>query len=126
MGGYSSESIQCVWLWAWLGEADQELLGRVLAFVTGCSTLPVDGLNPPFTVTLSMEGTEDLVQHSGEEEYALGVLPRAHTCFNQVTHSSTWNTEVKEIDIDRFADHFPPTTPFMGQIIVGKLLIWGF
>jgi hypothetical protein len=87
MGGYTSESSQCVWLWAWLGEADQELLGRVLAFVTGCATLPVDGLNPPFTVTLSMEGAEDLVQHGGEGENALGVLPRAHTCFNQVTHS---------------------------------------
>jgi len=60
MGGYSDTSPQSAWLWKWCEQADQELLGRLLAFVTGCATIPVDGLNPPFTLTLSMETPEEL------------------------------------------------------------------
>ena len=87
MGGYSETSEQVVWLWAWLEEADQELLRRVLAFVTGCATVPVDGLNPGFTITLSMERVDEVTRQPSDEDGqqgVLGVLPRAHTCFNQL------------------------------------------
>ena len=42
-----------------------------LKFVTGTSRVPLDGYDPPFTLT---EGV-DMIADS---------LPRAHTCFNQL------------------------------------------
>ena len=50
LGGYDSSSPQVGWLWKFLEQADQEQLSKVLSFITGCSCLPMDGLNPRFTV----------------------------------------------------------------------------
>ena len=69
-GGFDESSPQVCWLWDVLAEFDQESLSRFLSFVTGCPSLPVDGLQPPLMLTHT-EGTDS-------------VLPRAHTCFNQL------------------------------------------
>ena len=62
-------------------EADQETLGNVISFVTGCRSIPLDGLDPSFTIALSMDTAEDT---SREDNSKIGILPRAHTCFNQL------------------------------------------
>ena len=49
---------------------DQELLTKFLVFISGCPRLPMDGLRPPLMLT-SADGNDS-------------VLPRAHTCFNQL------------------------------------------
>ena len=69
-GGFDESSPQVAWLWEVLDAFDQENLSRFLSFVTGCPSLPVDGLQPPLMLTHT-EGTDS-------------VLPRAHTCFNQL------------------------------------------
>jgi len=69
-GGFEESSPQVEWLWEVLGEFDQENLSRFLSFVTGCPSLPVDGLKPSLLLTHT-EGTDN-------------ILPRAHTCFNQL------------------------------------------
>jgi hypothetical protein len=69
-GGFDETSPQVAWLWEVLDAFDQENLSRFLSFVTGCPSLPVDGLQPPLMLTHT-EGTDS-------------VLPRAHTCFNQL------------------------------------------
>ena len=70
-GGFTPSSPQVEWLWAALEEFDQETLSKFLVFVTGCPSLPCDGLHPPLTLTLSSEGGDIR-------------LPRSHTCFNSI------------------------------------------
>ena len=107
MGGYDASSDVIEWFWLWLSNCDQEMIGRLLSFVTGCCTIPVDGLDPPFTIVLSMDTPEEVAASSssgssssssdGKEresedpqnskqssQQSIGVLPRAHTCFNQL------------------------------------------
>ena len=43
----------------------------LLKFVTGSDRVPLDGFSPPFNVTEGSDMTPDM-------------LPRAHTCFNQI------------------------------------------
>ena len=81
MGGYDKNSPQIVWFWQFCEEADQETLGNVISFVTGCRSIPLDGLDPSFTIALSMDTAEDT---SREDNSKIGILPRAHTCFNQL------------------------------------------
>ena len=51
-------------------------------FVTGCCNVPVDGLDPPLHVTLMEVDGSGLV---GDDDNAKDkMLPRAHTCFNQI------------------------------------------
>jgi hypothetical protein len=54
-----------------LREFTHEQRGAFLSFVTGSSRTPLDGYDPPLTIT---EGV-DMVEDS---------LPKAHTCFNQL------------------------------------------
>ena len=66
--------------------ADQESVQKILAFVTGCSCLPVDGLNPPFTIMKSVEvevNADGYLTSSCAERVNLS-LPKSHTCFNQI------------------------------------------
>lgn len=60
-----------VWLWRFvrsLSDADQR---QFLLFFTGSSRVPLDGFDPPLTIT---DGVDMLVDS----------LPKAHTCFNQL------------------------------------------
>lgn len=49
---------------------DQITLGKFLSFVSGCPSLPIDGLNPTMLLTASEENE--------------GSFPKSHTCFNQL------------------------------------------
>jgi len=80
-GGFTEDSPQVVWLWDVLEELDQELLSQFVSFFSGCPCLPYDGLDPPLLVTLSAEGTD-------------AMLPRAHTCFNQLVIPAYTSKEV--------------------------------
>ncbi|CAH1791950.1 unnamed protein product [Owenia fusiformis] len=60
------------WFWTIVSGFTQEEMARLLQFTTGCSQLPPGGfaeLNPHFTISPSP---------------MYGVLPTAHTCFNQL------------------------------------------
>jgi len=69
-GNFCLESSQYRWLCQILESFDQEMLVKFLVFVSGCPCLPVDGLHPSLMLT-SIDGNDS-------------VLPRAHTCFNQL------------------------------------------
>lgn len=53
-----------------LEECDEEKRKLVLSFTTGSNKVPLDGFDPPFTLT------------SGDDNDAS--LPTSHTCFNQL------------------------------------------
>ena len=67
LGGYDNSSPQVGWLWKFLEQADQEQLSKVLSFITGCSCIPIDGLNPRFTVVKRVID-HDLDQEQDEKE----------------------------------------------------------
>jgi hypothetical protein len=50
-GGYDVRSDVVVWFWSLLESWDLETLSKLLTFVTGCSSVPVTGLQPPLTIT---------------------------------------------------------------------------
>lgn len=58
------------WLWRALNSFSREDRGLFLRFTTGTSSVPLDGFDPPFTLTSTESGPQ--------------TLPRAHTCFNQL------------------------------------------
>ena len=60
---------------------------RLLRFVTGTCRIPLDGFDPPFTLTPS-----DLDENA---------LPMAHTCFNQLVLPtySTVGLLLKRLDV---------------------------
>jgi len=68
---FNEEHPSRVWFWQMLLELPAEDKQLVLQFITGSARVPLDGFEPPLTIT---EG-EGMEQDS---------LPRAHTCFNQV------------------------------------------
>jgi hypothetical protein len=84
------------WFWNILKEMDLEMLPQLLAFITGCSSLPSCGLKPPLTITIldddAVGGGEGEGDGVGEGEWqrslttstTKGLLPVAHTCFNQI------------------------------------------
>ena len=58
------------WFWRCLMSFSREDRGLFLRFTTGTSSVPLDGFDPPFTLTSSeMHGQ---------------AVPRSHTCFNQL------------------------------------------
>lgn len=81
-GGFCADSDQIEWLWHILDEFDVEKLSLFLGFVTGCATMPIDGLDPPLHVTLMEVDGSGLV--SEDNHASDDMLPRAHTCFNQI------------------------------------------
>jgi len=60
-----------LWFWQLLRDMDVEDKMKVLKFVTGSDRVPLDGFHPPFNITDGEDMTGDM-------------LPRAHTCFNQI------------------------------------------
>jgi E3 ubiquitin-protein ligase HUWE1 len=76
-GGYDEDSAQVEWLWVILQEFDVEKLSLFLGFISGCASMPVDGLDPPLMITQMEDSDRDA-------EGMNSALPRAHTCFNQL------------------------------------------
>ncbi|OQR98328.1 HECT E3 ubiquitin ligase [Achlya hypogyna] len=69
-GGYDANAQVVLWLWQALRGWPNAKRQLFLKFATGSTTIPLDGFEPPFTLTLSdLEPT---------------ALPRSHTCFNQL------------------------------------------
>ena len=61
-------TIKC--FWAAMESFSQSTLEDVLRFITGTSKIPLDGFDPPLTITRS--------------DVDVNSLPTAHTCFNQL------------------------------------------
>ncbi|KAK2706821.1 apoptosis-resistant E3 ubiquitin protein ligase 1-like [Artemia franciscana] len=60
------------WFWTIVGNYTQEEMARLLQFTTGSSQLPPGGFSqliPKFQIT---------------EDFSYNILPKAHTCFNQL------------------------------------------
>lgn len=70
-GGLDKRSDRVRWLWRSLTTFSQQERAAFLKFATGTSRVPLDGFDPPFTVTAG-------------DDMAPTALPRAHTCFSQV------------------------------------------
>lgn len=70
-GGCDASATIVEWFWKALEAFTEEQRGMFLKFCTGTSRVPLDGFEPPFTVTLGSDMTPD-------------ALPRSHTCFNQI------------------------------------------
>ena len=85
-GGYDTTSLQVGWFWRFVDETDQEVLVKILSFTTGCAFIPVDGLNPAFTLVRALGIGVDGVDNPSEEavDNLNHSLPRSHTCFNQL------------------------------------------
>ena len=66
--GASAVTIQL--FWQVLQEMPPQARAAAIRFATGSPKVPLDGFDPPFTITLS--------EHSAE------ALPSSHTCFNQL------------------------------------------
>lgn len=60
-----------LWFWRCVREMREEEKRQLLVFFTGSSRVPLDGYDPPITIT---EG----------EDMAIDSFPKAHTCFNQL------------------------------------------
>ena len=60
-----------LWFWQLLRDMEVEDKMKLLKFVTGSDRVPLDGFHPPFNITDGEDMTDDM-------------LPRAHTCFNQI------------------------------------------
>ena len=69
--GMESSTDVAVWFWEVLSAASTERRQDALKFITGTDKVPLDGFQPPFTLTLAAD--------RGADTY-----PRAHTCFNQL------------------------------------------
>ena len=98
-GGYTEDSEVVKWFWCLLSnDMDLEMLSKLLAFITGCACMPLSGLlKPALTITM-IDGSSSSSSLSpslrsrsgaleeGEEggEQVVNMLPRAHTCFNQL------------------------------------------
>ena len=68
-------------VWFWRAVAGMEEAGRrqLLRFATGTTRIPLDGFDPPFTITKGSEAEEVRGADGGASR-----LPTAHTCFNQL------------------------------------------
>ena len=69
-GGYNDASKPVQFFWEAFQQCTPKEQGAVIEFITGSDRVPIDGFNPPFTITKSDLGAES--------------LPRSHTCFNQL------------------------------------------
>ena len=58
------------WFWEIWASFSAENQGNMLKFITGSNRVPIDGLDPPMTVTLSDKSPDN--------------LPTTHSCFNQI------------------------------------------
>lgn len=68
-GGLDRKAKTVRWLWRSLNSFSPEDRAAFLRFATGTDRVPLDGFDPPFTLTGS--------------DLPATALPRAHTCFNQ-------------------------------------------
>jgi hypothetical protein len=93
-GGYSETSDVVTWFWTIVAEEmDLEMLPKLLTFITGCACVPSSGcLKPALTITMVDGSSGNSRNDSDGDGDASGngvddivhMLPRAHTCFNQI------------------------------------------
>ena len=77
-GAFGERTAVCLWFFEIWRSMDDERKGKLLAFVTGTSRVPLDGFDPPFCI---VDGGPVGSSSGGSG----GVpLPRTHTCFNQI------------------------------------------
>lgn len=70
-GGLTESSDVSQFFWQAFSSFTPDERGQVLQFTTGTSRVPLDGFDPPFTITAATDLPRD-------------ALPKAHTCFNQL------------------------------------------
>ena len=70
-GGASADAERIEWFWKVLKAMSEAERRNVLRFCTGTTRIPLDGFDPPFTLTKAGDGSPEL-------------LPTSHTCFNQL------------------------------------------
>jgi len=96
-GGFDANSTLVHWFWKTCKEMDPDDLALLLRFATGTCKIPIDGLDPPFNLTLN-DCLED------------DALPKAHTCFNQLVLP---NYRTQEIMKDKLQYAIQNTTGFL-------------
>ncbi len=69
-GGFTPTSTCIIHFWNAMRDISEEQRGLVLAFITGSTKIPLDGLDPPLQIM--------------KDDVAPNALPRSHTCFNQL------------------------------------------
>eukprot|EP00936_MAST-01D_sp_MAST-1D-sp1_P000804 g804.t1 len=89
-GGTSIENLHrdaqhIEWFWRTLSGLSEVERRNVLRFCTGTTRIPLDGFDPPFTVTKAGDNSPDL-------------LPTSHTCFNQLVLPCGYTEESKMRD----------------------------
>lgn len=67
---FSTDHVVALWFWQFMHAATRHKRQLVLIFATGSNRVPLDGFDPPFTLTLNAEKTD--------------ALPTSHTCFNNL------------------------------------------
>ena len=70
-GGIDAGSKVVLWFWQLMRDYEMESKMKLLKFITGSDRVPLDGFDQPFNITNGEDMTPDM-------------LPRAHTCFNQI------------------------------------------
>ncbi len=70
-GKFGNESKEVLWFWQIIRDFEVEDKMKLLRFVTGSDRVPLDGFDPPFNITEGSDMNDEM-------------LPRAHTCFNQI------------------------------------------
>ena len=70
-GKINASSKICLWFWQLLRDFDDTYKMKLLRFITGSDRVALDGFSPPFNLTDGEDMTHDM-------------LPRSHTCFNQI------------------------------------------
>ncbi|MES1904277.1 MAG: WW domain containing E3 ubiquitin protein ligase 1 [Paramarteilia canceri] len=79
--GYTSNSTQIKWFWAFLRQSNEEIQSRMLQFVTGTSSVPLEGF-------ANLKSQKDTLQFSIKKvpfksKYN-AALPVSHACFNSL------------------------------------------
>eukprot|EP00730_Choanoeca_flexa_P002384 TRINITY_DN1102_c0_g1_i1.p1 TRINITY_DN1102_c0_g1~~TRINITY_DN1102_c0_g1_i1.p1 ORF type:complete len:597 (+),score=168.81 TRINITY_DN1102_c0_g1_i1:188-1792(+) len=75
--GYTEESSTVQWFWSFVDKADIDMKRRLLAFATGCSTVPTAG----FAGLHGMQGSNLFtLARAGDAS----TFPVAHTCMNRI------------------------------------------
>lgn len=67
---FSVDHVVALWFWQFMHAASRHNRELVLIFATGSNRVPLDGFDPPFTLTLNADKKN--------------ALPTSHTCFNNL------------------------------------------
>ena len=79
-GGFAEDSVTVVIFWSVMSDLESKDQHAIIRFATGATKIPLDGFDPPFTITRS--------------EHPDSALPSSHTCFNQLVLPAYQTKEV--------------------------------